>query len=430
LDKPVLDRTGFFLYNKDLHTKGFDMAFNQHADPKDNFGQDLIQIFGPRTARKHISKLTPAEKEAILDKVPEYVETDDLGPRPSFYQVANKILLILKNTKALNGIDLNWCMSLSNGGIFRDPSHYIHTAKAYKNNSVQRGIQLRHLLQDILFEFEPSHVLMGLARQLSDGTYNLNNGQHRTLACIIIGVREVPVEWKVSDFESVDVDLYATDNLHTLSASPFDEFRIKVRRNQVRKAEGRTDLIAEDIKCEHVFDIHARYGSRFVEKGKGTDNVLPKECTGVGNMLKYYDVYGADIYERAVGIVCSIFAKAPFSTANAWGIMEYLREQENNGPISDSMELDWNIQEAITYKYTDPVRSGMHLDIKKVFREFLENNAKAGKFLDCSEPRYLAAGIGKLCKIVHPTINWAPINYNGQDVEVALAGFKAIPKKP
>jgi hypothetical protein len=35
-----------------------------------------------------------------------------------------------------------------------------------------------------------------------------------------------------------------------------------------------------------------------------------------------------------------------------------------------------------------------------------------------------------LCKIVHPTINWAPINYNGQDVEVALAGFKAIPKKP
>jgi hypothetical protein len=72
----------------------------------------------------------------------------------------------------------------------------------------------------------------------------------------------------------------------------------------------------------------------------------------------------------------------------------------------------------------------MHLDIKKVFREFLENNAKAGKFLDCSEPRYLAAGIGKLCKIVHPTINWAPINYNGQDVGIALAGFKAIPKKP
>lgn len=404
------------------------MAFNQYADPKDNFGQDLIQIFGPKGSRKHISKFTPAEKEAILEKVPEYVETDDLGPRPSFYQVANKILLILKNTKALVGVDLSWCESLTNGGIFRDSSHYIHTKISYKNNSVQRGIQLRHLLQDILFEFDPSHVLMGLARQLSDGTFNLNNGQHRTLACIIIGIREVPVEWKVSDFESVDVDLYATDNLHTLSASPFDEFRIKVRRNQVRKAEGRTDLITEDIKCENVFDIHARYGSRFIEKGKGTDNVLPKECTGVGNMLKYYDTYGADIYERAVSIVCAIFSKAPFSTANAWGIMEFLREQENNGPISDSMELDWNVQEAITHKYTDSGRSGMHLDIKKVFKEFLENNSKAGKFIDCSEPRYLAAGIGKLCKIVHPTINWAPINYNGQNIEIALSGFKAMPK--
>lgn len=406
------------------------MAFNQFADPKDNFGQDLIQIFGPKTSRKHISKFTPAEKEAILDKVPAYVETDDLGPRPSFYQIANKILLILKNTKALNGVDLNWYSSLSSGGIFRNPNHYISTTKAYKNNSVQRGIQLRHLLQDILFEFDPSHVLMGLARQLSDGTFNLNNGQHRTLACIIVGVREVPVEWKTSDFESVDVDLYATDNLHTLSASPFDEFRIQVRRNQVRKAEGRTDLIAEDIKCEHVFDIHARYGSRFVEKGKGNENVLPKECTGVGNMLKYYDTYGADIYERAVAIVCTIFSRAPFSTANAWGIMEFLREQENNGPITDTMELDWNVQEAITHKYTDPVRSGMHLDIKKVFRDFLENNSKAGKFMDCPEPRYLAAGIGKLCKIVHPTVNWAPINYNSQDIEQALAAFKAIPKKP
>lgn len=404
------------------------MAFNQFADPKDNFGQDLIKIFGPAGSRKHISKFTPSEKEAILEKVPEYVETDDLGPRPSFYQVANKILLVLMNTKALIGVDLSWCNSLSNGGIFRNPNHYIGTSKAYKNNSVQRGIQLRHLLKDILFEFDPSHVLMGLARQLSDGTYNLNNGQHRTLACIIVGVREVPVEWKVSDFESVDVDLYATDNLNTLSASPFDGFRIMVRRNQVRKAEGRTDLIAGDIKCENVFDIHARYGSRFVEKGKGNDNVLPKECTGIGNMLKYYDTYGADIYERAVAMVCAIFPKAQFSTANAWGIMEFLREQENNGPITDSMELDWNVQEAIVYKYSDPARSGMHLDIKKVFKEFLENNSKAGKFMDCSEPRYLAAGIGKLCRIVHPTVNWAPINYNGQNVETALAGFKAMPK--
>lgn len=403
------------------------MAFNQHADPRDNFGQDLIKVFGPKSTRKHISTLSAREIEAIVEQVPEYVDTDDLGPRPSFYQVVNKILLILERTKALNGIDLNWCNSLTspNREMRRHPDHYFHVSKLYKNNSVQRGIKLRHLLVDILFPFDPDSVLMGLARHLKDGTHNVNNAQHRTIACIIIGIYEIPLEGKASELESVDVDLYATDNLHTLSASPFDEYRIQVRRNVIRKAEGRTDLIPSDIKCEDIFNIHARYGSRFIEKG---GDVLAKEFTGVGNMLKYYDTYGADIYERAVGIICSVFSKAPMSgTGNVWGMMEFLREQENNGPKLDKMELDWMIQEAIRYKYTDPKKSGMHLDIKSSFKDFLEN--ASADWADCPEPRIIAAGISKLCRISYPEIAWPSINYNAASIENTLVTFKAPPKK-
>lgn len=405
------------------------MAFNQYADPKDNFGEDLFQIFGPKANRRLITELSAQEKDAILEKVPEYVDTDDLGPRPSFYQITNKVLLVLKNTKALIGIDLLWCNSLqfSNRAMRRHASHYISTKFCYKNNSVQRGIWLRHLLRDILFSFDPNSVLMGLSRKLSDDTQNLNNGQHRTVACIIIGIREIPLEWQESDFESVDVDQYATDNLHTLNASPFDEYRIKVRRNQIRKSEGRTDLITDDIKCENIYNIHSRYGSRFVEKGKGSENVGPKECTGVGNMLKYYDTYGSDIYERTVSICCSVFSKAPLASGNAWGIMEFLREQDNNALFDDKKELDWTIEQALITTYSNPAKSGMHLDIKKAFKDFLENNSNGHKFLECPEPRIIAAGIGKICKTHFPDMKWAPVLYRQQSIEEGLKKFKIMP---
>jgi hypothetical protein len=266
---------------------------------------------------------------------------------------------------------------------------------------------------------------MGLARYFKDGTANVNNAQHRTIACIIIGITEIPLEGQESELESVDVDLYATDNLNTLSASPFDAFRIQVRRNIVRKAEGRTDLIPGDIKCEDVFNIHARHGSRFIEKG---GDVFAKEFTGVGNMLNYYDTYGANIYDRAVGIICSVFSKAPMSgTGNVWGLMEFLREQENNGTFADDMELDWAVQESLMYKYTDPKKSGMHLDIKSAFKDFLER--ASGDWADCPEPRIIAAGITKLCRISYPEVNWPVLNYKGNSVEKTLKNFKAPPKK-
>jgi hypothetical protein len=403
------------------------MAFNQFANPRDNFGQDFTPIFGPPGSRKHISLLTPSEIEAVIKLVPEYVDTDDLGPRPSFYQITNKVLLVLQRTGALNGIDLNWCSTLSNRAMRRHPDHYFHISKLYKNNSVQRGIKLRHLLKDILFPFNPDQVLMGLARYFKDGTLNVNNAQHRTVACIIIGISEIPFEGQESELESVDVDLYATDNLNTLSASPFDEFRIKVRRNIIRKSEGRTDLVPEDIICEDIFWIHDRYGSRFVEKG---GDVNAKEFTGVGNMITYYTTYGADIYERAVGLICTVFSKAPMSgTGNAWGMMEFLREQENHGTFADKMELDWAVKEALSYKYTDPKKSGMHLDIKGAFKDFMETSSNAKDFIDCPEPRQIAAGITKLCRISYPEINWPSINYHGKDIERTLSGFKAPPRK-
>lgn len=379
-----------------------------HVDPRHIFGQDLIKVFGPKAERRHVRTLTPAERKSIVDKVPVYIDTDDLGPRPSFFQVTNKVLTVLQQSGVLMGIDLDWCNDLKKGMLHRHESAYVPIDVCYKNNSVQRGIWLRHLIKDILFEFNPTNVLSGLARKLKDDTMNLNNGQHRTVGCIIVGVREIPLEWTESDLVSVDVDQYATDNLNTLSSSDFDEIRIRTWRNKVRKYEGRTDLEAEDIICETMWDIHVAKQSRFVEKG--TVNPKPLECTGSGNMLKYFKQYGEDLYSRALDINCTVWSKSPISTANCWGLMEFLETQRDQKGLSDAM-FDFSVQQAIQQRYSEPGRSGMHHNFKGVI-----NRHPIASELKIPEEKIIAAGIYKICRTMQPNLNLAPIMFNGRNI--------------
>lgn len=390
-----------------------------HVDPRLLFGEDLLKVFGPKANRRHISTLTYAEREAILKKIDEYIDTDDIGDRPSFLQIANKVLTILQQSGALMGIDLDWCDDLKAGQLVRHDSAYVDVALCYKNNSVQRGIWLRHLVKDILMEFNPTSVLSGLARRLSDGTVNLNNGQHRTVGCIILGIRKIPIEWQVSDLISVDVDQYATDNINTLASSEFDELRIRTWRNKVRKAEGRTDLEPEDVVCEQLWDIHASKQSRFVEKK--TINPKPLECTGAGNMLKYFKQYGASLYTRALDINCTVWSKSAISTGNCWGLMEFLEVQKDQKGLSDPM-FDFTVQKCIQTRYGNPGRSGMHLDVKKIIKMH-----PVASEMGFAEEKIIAAGIYKICRTIDPTLDLAPIMDDGHDIAAEyLGGYKVM----
>ena len=398
-----------------------------NLDPRLVFGQDLLMVFGPSQNRRHISQLTAAEKRAVLNKIPVYVTTEDLGTRPSFYQIANKILQILQQTQALIGIDLDWQTDIRKDGLVRSDSSFIATELCYKNNRSQRGIFLRHLVEDILFVFDIRMFLTGLARKLPDGTYNLNDAQHRNVAGIILGIREIPADWILSDLESVDIDQYAAVNLNSLAASDFDYFRIRVMRNKARKTEGRTDLDPYDIAAEEMYELHLKYGSKFIEKG--SDRIFPLECTGVGIMKNYFEHYGAGTYERALSIVTSVFNKAQISTANCWGLMEFITEQTNAGvavgtvPSMNEQLLDFTILQSVQTRYSDPARSGMHLDIKRAF------DKGPGNELDIAERRKIAAGIWKICNTIHPEVNWATIMFNGRNVADYLPEFKVMSPK-
>jgi hypothetical protein len=391
-----------------------------NIDPKLVFGEDLIQVFGPRSTRRHISTLTASEKRTILNKIPTYVPTDDLGNRPSFFQLSNKILSTLQQTQALVGIDLDWQVDLFTNSLHRPTSAFIRAENCYKNNKSQRGIFLKHLVEDILFVFDPTMFLTGLARKLSDGTFNLNDAQHRNVAGIILGIRDIPADSLSSDLESVDIDQYAAVNLNSLAASDFDYFRIRVMRNKARKAEGRTDLDPYDIAAEEMYELHLKYGSKFIEKGG--DRGLPLECTGVGIMKNYFEHYGATTYERALSIVVSVFSKAQLSTANCWGLMEFITEQMNAGVLNNNPQLlDFRIAQSIFTRYSDQSRSGMHLDIKRAFEK------GSGKELDIAERRKIAAGIWKICTTINPEIDWAPIKFNDRNIADYLKEFRVMP---
>ena len=69
-----------------------------------------------------------------------------------------------------------------------------------------------------------------------------------------------------------------------------------------------------------------------------------------------------------------------------------------------------------------PYKSGMHNDIKRVIK-----NDPVFRELDIPEKKIIAAGIYKICKIMAPKVNWAPIMWNGKDVAKAyLKQYKVM----
>jgi hypothetical protein len=84
--------------------------------------------------------------------------------------------------------------------------------------------------------------------------------------------------------------------------------------------------------------------------------------------------------------------------------------------------MDWSIQQAILHKYSDPKKSGMHLDIKNAFKESASANP------DTPEEYIIAAGIYKMCTVTS-YLNFAPVRYGGVDVSTKLGAFKIMPKK-
>jgi len=372
----------------------------------DLFGEDLFKLLGPKKDRRPWNSLSFKEKEERIKNIPIYVSTKRLGKLPSFEDMLVECFRVLVNMGAKNplkGIDLPMFNSLleASNAHKTPPLNYhdalVHIIKLYKNAEKQRDIFLRHILVDIVFQFEPGLVFPGVGRKDTKGRIFVNDAQHRALGCMFLGIEEVPINYITSDDEYWDVQQYAAININSLQCSEFDKFRIRVQRGEA-SVEAGFDIEAEDQLCMDINDVFLRNDIRVTEKGDKDVEGNGKVLTGIGNMIKYWKDYGADIASRAIELNAVMFPTSVFQTANSWGLMEFLKAQDKS---IDPMQIDYAIQEAIkTWLPKDNQGNKLHDQIKKKCKE--DNNLNSIRF----EPVVIAEGIRQLCVAYGGEVSW------------------------
>ena len=357
------------------------------------FGEDLFRLLGPKAERKSWHSLSFKEQEVRKKNIPVYISTRKLGKTPSFADIlfeCFKQLTLLGDKNPLMGIELPFYESLADAGEQLNMpimnSALVHTDDLVKNAEKQRDVFLAHILLDIVFQFQPGLVFPGAGRKDSKERIFVNDAQHRSLACMILGIDHVPLNYIESDDEYWDVQQYAAININSLQCSEFDRFRIRTQRAETSIEAGYEvdpdDQIAWDMN--QVFDQNE---INVIEKGDSTLDTKAKVLTGIGNMTKYWKEYGPEIATRAIQINAQCFPSSVFQTANSWGLMEFLKQQTH----TNAMELDYEIQRAIKVMLPrDNQGNRLHSMIKTACKEQIEDKSLRW------EPVVIAEGIRQI----------------------------------
>lgn len=380
-----------------------------HSKITKHFGADLFKLLGPQEDRVEWSSLTPQERKKRLSKIPIYVPTRSLGKHPKLIDIVINCFNRLVNMGVDNpllGIDLPEFQSLVQAAEVQgvpamnyDKNTLQSIDKLYKNAAKQRDVFLRHIFSDIIFRFNPGLVFPGIGRMNSKNMLFVNDAQHRTLACIILGIDAVPIHYISSDDEYWDVAQYAGINIHSLSASEFDKYRIRVQRRIEAVAAGMPVEIEDELSYE-LHELFDNLGITVAEKGDqlGTNSLV---LTSIGNMIKYREDYKKDFFDRATTLNAQMFPTCKFQTANSWGLMEFFKHQD---ATVDPMQMDYSIMNALKKRWTkDNVGNQMHSQFKEAYKSQTGTAATSARV---PEQMVIAHGIYQVCKKYEPDFNW------------------------
>jgi hypothetical protein len=373
------------------------------------FGADLFKVLGPPAGRVKWSTLSLVEQESRLKRIPEYVNTRSLGKQPTLIDVLihclNKCVLMGTDNPLL-GIDLPVYNSLADAAtklntkaLNYSNANFQPVDKLVKNAEKQRDVFLRHIFKDIIFRFNPALVLPGLGRLNSKGYLFVNDAQHRTLGCMILGIEEVPINYIESDDEFWDVSQYAALNIHSLVSSEFDRYRIRVQREAAARDAGMPSEPEDAISYE-LSELFANLDITVVEKAD--DGSKAKLLTSIGNMIKYRITYGKDYFTRATTINAILFPTSKFHTANSWGLMEFLKYQHLGIP---DMVADDKITSALRERWPkNNIGGQLHKNIKDAYKEQTDSSYSNSRV---PEEMIIAHGIWQVCKKYAPEVKWA-----------------------
>ena len=380
-----------------------------HSKISTQFGADLFKLLGPKAERVTWNSLSAQERKRRIAKIPLYIPTRSLGKHPKLVDIVIYCFNRLVNMGVDNpllGIDLPEFESLvkaaeiENVPAMNYDSHTLRNIDIlYKNAAKQRDVFLRHIFADIVFRFNPGLIFSGIGRMNSKGMLFVNDAQHRTLACIILGIEEIPINYITSDDEYWDVAQYAAINIHSLSASEFDRYRIRVQRDIEALLAGRPQE-ADDAICHELHDLFDNLGITVAEKGDtlGTNSLV---LTSIGNMIKYREDYIKDHFERAVTLNAQMFPTCKFHSANSWGIMEFLKYQD---PNANPMTMDYAIMGSLKKRWAkDNVGNQLHSQIKEAYKVKTGTAATSSR---APEPLIIAHGVYQVCMKYEPTGGW------------------------
>ncbi len=381
-----------------------------HSKISLQFGSDLFKLLGPKANRVTWASLTPQERKRRLSKIPLYVPTRSLGKHPKLVDIVIFCFNRLVNMGVDNpllGIDLPEFESLAQAAQLNGVPAMNYGADTLRNIDIlcknaakQRDVFLRHIFEDIILRFNPGLVFPGIGRMSSKGMLFVNDAQHRTLACIILGIEEVPINYITSDDEFWDVAQYAGINIHSLTASEFDKYRIRVQRFIEANAAG-YPVEPDDELSHELHELFDNLGITVAEKGDslGTNSLV---LTSIGNMIKYREEYKKDAFDRATTLNAQMFPTCKFHTANSWGLMEFLKHQDST---LDHMQMDYTIMNALKKRWTkDNVGNQMHSQFKEAYKAQTGTAATSSR---APEPLIIAHGIYQVCSKYESEFSWA-----------------------
>lgn len=381
-----------------------------HSKITGQFGSDLFKLLGPKADRIKWNDLSPQERKKRLEKIPLYVPTRSLGKHPKLVDIVVYCFNRLVNMGVDNpllGVDLPEFESLVQAAELDNVpamNYDDHTLRSidilYKNAAKQRDVFLKHIFEDIVFRFNAGLVFPGIGRMNSKGMLFVNDAQHRILACIILGIEQVPINYITSDDEYWDVAQYAGINIHSLPSSEFDKYRIRVQRYIEAVAAG-MPIEADDELSHELHELFDGLGIRVAEKtdkSLGTNSLV---LTSIGNMIKYREQYKKDSFDRATTLNAQMFPTSKFHTANSWGLMEFFKYQDSS---INAMQMDYAIMNALKKRWTkDNVGGQVYTQFKDAYKAQTGTSATSSR---APEPLIIAHGIYQVCMKYEPSIAW------------------------
>jgi hypothetical protein len=382
----------------------------------DKYGNDLTGLCGPKSKRKPINQFDPAEIRRRINSVDELLDVSSLMDDDGYAKVSDVVMFVLNHCQE-NGVfkdmELPFFDKLYGKGLlYRDNHIFVKIMEMWINYRQQRMVRVKHLLEDLIFNYKPHLIHPATGRETETGDKVLDDAQHRTIASAIVGVDEMPMNYMLfKDIESIidiiDAEIYNSLNIVPLPASEYDKWR-NITNIGRAKEKRKMPLTASEERYLKAWRVFNAAGVKVLDKDdKSESSRQAKALTGIGNMLTYLDNYGIDIWSRAVNINMRLFTKCVFATNVSWGICEFLKQQGN---IGNPTAVDEAIYQALHEKYSESQARHLRDQVYRAKDLYCEKHEVGN---DASEPVLLAEGIRQVTVKYQPTkksnIEWQPI---------------------